>query len=128
MTADSAAPEAEAARRREVVKPQTAAADGEGARNARRAFDLRGCRDVGQHPSQYLPVTLAFLTVLQEPSGGSAGTSHEWVGPAGEFRLDRRAAEPRAGALAHTLSEYLLMTDRQDARQKTSTKPGPDRV
>jgi hypothetical protein len=92
----------------------------------RTRFDLRGCRVVSQQLIAS-PVTLAFLTVLQEPSGWLGGylVTNGWGRPL-EFRLTTAVQPNRVQAALYgpTLHEYLLADlIGKTLVEKTATKP-----
>jgi hypothetical protein len=82
---------------------------------------------VSQQPNASSPVTLAFLTVLQEPSGWLGGylVTNGWGRPL-EFRLTTAVQPNRVQAALYgpTLHEYLLADlIGKTLVEKTATKP-----
>jgi hypothetical protein len=90
-------------------------------------FLSSGCRDVSEHNNACTPVTLGFLTVLQEASGWLGGylVTNGWGRPV-EFRLTTAVQPNRVQAALYgpTLSEYLLADlIGKTLVEKTATKP-----
>lgn len=82
---------------------------------------------MSQQPTQSAPATLAFLTVLQEPSGWLGGylVTNGWGRPL-EFRLTTAVQPNRVQTALYgpTLNEYLLADlIGKTLVEKTSTKP-----
>src|SRR4029453_11843600 len=82
---------------------------------------------MSQHPPQSSPVTLAFLTVLQEPTGWLGGylVTNGWGRPL-EFRLSTAVQPNRVQAALYgpTLHEYLFADlIGKTLVEKTTAKP-----
>ena len=95
----------------------------------RRAADFcrRGCRVVSSTTNASTPITLGFLTILQEPTGWLGGylVTNGWGRPV-EFRLTTAVQPNRVQAALYgpTLPEYLLADlIGKTLVEKTATKP-----